>query len=81
MTIRPVPTSQLPKRISSPLPNGLVGHRDPAFGEKILDIAETQAKTKVEPHRVTKSYRTVERSGSCSALSEAISGRNRLAAI
>jgi hypothetical protein len=63
----PQPTSVVEPERQTPLPNGLVGHRDPAFGEQILDIAETQAKTKVEPHRVTKSYRTVERSGSSSA--------------
>jgi hypothetical protein len=64
---RPQPVSTGPKQTLDNAVDGLVGHRDPAFGEQILDIAETQAKTEVEPHRVTKAYRTVERSGSSSA--------------
>ncbi len=33
----------------TPLPNGLIRHRDTPFGEEILDISETQAETMSRP--------------------------------
>ncbi len=37
---------------STPLTNGLVSDRDPALGEEVFDIPETQAEPKVEPDGV-----------------------------
>ena len=39
----------MPPERQAPLSNGLVGDRDPALGEKIFHVPETQAEAKVEP--------------------------------
>ena len=42
---------------STPVPNRLIRHGDPPFGEEIFDISETQAETIVEPDGVTDDFR------------------------
>ena len=44
-----------PERPTS-LPNRLIRHGDPAFGEEIFDISETQAEPVVEPDGVTDDF-------------------------
>ena len=37
---------------SAPLPNGFVGHGDPAFGQEIFDISKAQCEAVIKPHRL-----------------------------
>src|SRR5438477_420322 len=41
----------LPK-CEAPLPHGFIRHDDASLGEKLFDVAKTQRKTKIQPHRM-----------------------------
>src|SRR5271166_345748 len=40
-----------------PTPNGLVSHRHSAFGQQILDVAQTESESEVEPYRLVNDLR------------------------
>ena len=52
----PQPASVVEPERPTPLPNRLIRHGDPAFGEEIFDISETQAEPVVEPDGVTDDF-------------------------
>ena len=54
--VSPPPCVVEPER-ATPVPNRLIRHSDPPFGEEIFDIPETQAETVVEPDGVTDDFR------------------------
>lgn len=53
----PQPPCVVEPERSTPLPNRLIRHGDPPFGEEVFDIPETQAETVVEPDGVTDDFR------------------------
>jgi hypothetical protein len=40
-----------------PTPNGLVGQRDSAFRQQILDVTQAEGEPRVEPHRWVNDFR------------------------
>ena len=53
----PQPPCVVEPERSTPLPNRLIRHGDPPFGEEVFDIPDTQAETVVEPDGVTDDFR------------------------
>ncbi len=49
----PQPSSVVDPERQAPLPDRLVGDRDPALREEILHVPETETEPVVQPHRVT----------------------------
>src|SRR5712692_5874768 len=39
-------------KLAAPLANGFIGHNHPAFQQQLFDIAEAQAESEIQPHRV-----------------------------
>ena len=56
----PLPAPQPPRvlrtKSATPLPNRLIGHRDPTLREEILGISETQAESVIQPHGVAYDF-------------------------
>jgi hypothetical protein len=43
--------------LAAPFANRLIGHDDSTFKQQLFDIAEAEAKPKVQPHRVADDFR------------------------
>jgi hypothetical protein len=43
--------------LATPFANRLIGHDDSTFKQQLFDIAEAEAKPKVQPHRVADYFR------------------------
>ena len=65
----PQPLRILRTKGATPLPNRLIGDRDPALREEVLGISETQAEPVIQPHSVADDVRW--KSVSCERRSEA----------
>ena len=42
--------TNLRAELGNPAANGLVGHRDSAFGQQFLNVAEVEGEASVQPH-------------------------------